>query len=170
MVEWRIIARAPQYEVNELGDIRHRDTLRVRKPCVDGGPRRGYLRITVKANDKWLHLDIHRVVAEAFLGAPPTPRHEVAHLDGNRQNPRLDNLAWKTPKENKADIRVHGTGNQRRGEAHPRAKLTYAKVTEARQLEVEGLSQRKIAAKLGVSLGAIQRALAGVTWGTTVQP
>src|SRR3982751_5117101 len=46
---------------------------------------------------------VHRMVAEAFHGPAPTPKHEVAHWDGDPANNRAANLRWATSKENKAD-------------------------------------------------------------------
>lgn len=43
---------------------------------------------------------IHRIVAIAFLGEPPTNQHIVDHIDTNRQNNRPDNLRWLTKLEN----------------------------------------------------------------------
>ena len=35
---------------------------------------------------------VHRIVAIAFLGEPPTKQHVVDHIDTNRQNNRPENL------------------------------------------------------------------------------
>ena len=43
---------------------------------------------------------VHRIVAYAFLGEPPTPQHVVDHIDTNRQNNRPENLRWLTKLEN----------------------------------------------------------------------
>lgn len=43
---------------------------------------------------------IHRIVAFAFLGEPPTPQHIVDHIDTNRRNNRPQNLRWLTKLEN----------------------------------------------------------------------
>jgi hypothetical protein len=43
---------------------------------------------------------IHRIVATAFHGEPPTPQHIVDHIDTNRQNNRPENLRWLTKLEN----------------------------------------------------------------------
>lgn len=43
---------------------------------------------------------VHRIVATAFLGYPPTEGHIVDHIDTNRQNNRPDNLRWVTKLEN----------------------------------------------------------------------
>ena len=43
---------------------------------------------------------IHRIVATAFHGEPPTKEHVVDHIDTNRQNNRPENLRWVTRLEN----------------------------------------------------------------------
>lgn len=43
---------------------------------------------------------VHRIVAYAFLGNPPTTQYIVDHKDTNRQNNRPDNLRWLTKLEN----------------------------------------------------------------------
>lgn len=43
---------------------------------------------------------VHRIVATAFHGIPPTPEHVVDHIDTNRRNNRPENLRWLTRLEN----------------------------------------------------------------------
>ncbi|MDI1318087.1 HNH endonuclease signature motif containing protein [Flavobacterium sp.] len=43
---------------------------------------------------------VHRIVATAFHGIPPTKEHVVDHIDTNKQNNRPENLRWVTRLEN----------------------------------------------------------------------
>ena len=43
---------------------------------------------------------VHRIVAVAFHGEPPSSQHVVDHIDTNRQNNRPENLRWVTKLEN----------------------------------------------------------------------
>lgn len=43
---------------------------------------------------------VHRIVAYAFHGEPPTTQHVVDHIDTNHQNNRPENLRWLTKLEN----------------------------------------------------------------------
>ncbi|OIV41708.1 HNH endonuclease signature motif containing protein [Flavobacterium johnsoniae] len=43
---------------------------------------------------------VHRIVATAFHGQPPTKEHVADHIDTNRQNNRPANLRWVTRLEN----------------------------------------------------------------------
>ncbi len=58
-----------------------------------------------KLNDRTGYLElasvrIHRIVATAFHGAPPTDEYVVDHIDTNKQNNRPSNLRWLTRLEN----------------------------------------------------------------------
>ncbi|MDZ7633524.1 MAG: HNH endonuclease signature motif containing protein [Bacteroidales bacterium] len=58
-----------------------------------------------KPNSKTGYLEIasvriHRIVATAFHGEPPTKEHVVDHIDTNKQNNRPANLRWVTRLEN----------------------------------------------------------------------
>jgi hypothetical protein len=73
----------------------------------------------------------NRLVAETFLGPPPSDEHQAAHNDGVKLNNCAGNLRWATPKENAADQDLHGT--RRRGELVPTAKLTNEQAAHIRR-------------------------------------
>ncbi len=54
--------------------------------------RTGYMEIA--------SVRIHRIVATAFHGEPPTKEHVVDHIDTNKKNNRPENLRWVTRFEN----------------------------------------------------------------------
>lgn len=51
-------------------------------------------------NRKLGNIKVHRIVCEAFHGAPPNPRSVVIHIDENGLNNKPENLKWGTQKEN----------------------------------------------------------------------
>lgn len=107
---------------------------------------------------------VHRLVAEAFHGPAPTPRHEVAHWDGNPANNVATNLRWATSKENKADRDRHGRTFRPVGQLNPGAKLTEDDVLRIVRLVGGGMSRAQVAEDFGVSRGAVAKIMSGATW------
>lgn len=85
--------------------------------------RSGYLNVVLFRNGKRWDVGVHRLVALAWIGEPPSSDHEVAHGDGNRTNNVVGNLRWATRKENAADREMHG--NTVRGARHHNGKKTH---------------------------------------------
>ncbi len=118
---------------------------------IKGRPNRWhYCRVDLcKNGEKPKHHFIHVMVLTAFR-APRPPGHETRHLDGNRGNNRLDNLAWGTRADQFDDMRSHGTFQQ--GEMRPWTKLTEKEVLEIRELTALGaMRQEDIAIKYGIT-------------------
>jgi hypothetical protein len=116
---WKPVVGHPDYEVSSLGRVRslsrewtqanryggehtHRKLGRVLRPGIASN---GYPTVVLgRGNSR----TVHSLVTEAFLG--PTPAgQEVRHQDGNRTNPRLDNLCYGTRSDNVRDAIRHGT-------------------------------------------------------------
>jgi hypothetical protein len=69
----------------------------------------GYLRVRIMTQEgKRISAFVHKLVANAFLEPRPSPDHQIRHLDGNRTNNVVTNLAWGTAKENAQDRTLHG--------------------------------------------------------------
>lgn len=79
----------------------------------------GYPSVRLTINGKRTRATVHSLVAKTFLPPRPSPKHEVRHLDGNKNNSCWWNLCWGTPKENADDRERHQRTS--RGEKHSRA-------------------------------------------------
>lgn len=55
---------------------------------------------------------IHRLVAQAFIPNDRKDRTCVNHIDNNRNNNRVENLEWVTPKENVYHSYIKGNRNK----------------------------------------------------------
>lgn len=131
---------------------------------------RGYLRVNLCQGGRASRLYVHRLVAIAFLGPPPSPDHEVNHKNGNKADPRPENLEWVTHSENQQhayDILgvKASTTSKLRGEANGNAKLTDRKVIKIRRLYATGKhTQRALAEMFGVARSLIGRIILGESW------
>lgn len=106
---------------------------------------------------------VSRALCEDVNGPPPTPDHEAAHScgNGNLGCVTKNHLRWATHKENSEDNIIQG--KTYRGERSPHAKLTEAEVIQIFS-DLKTLSQREVAKKYGVSMGAINSIKLGRTW------
>lgn len=125
---WRPHPAYPEYEVSPDGHVRGVDRT---GPHYKGGTRRikgcvlklniksnGYYGTTIISGGQRKHVWAHTMVLETFVGPRPEG-HQVRHLNGNRLDNRLENLAWGSVAENAQDRERHGR--------NPRAQQTHCK-------------------------------------------
>ncbi len=153
-MQWRPVFGFPLYEVSSLGEVRNARTLKPLKqrlnvngyPIVDlhTGKRYGLSKVVRQRTRT-----VHSVVCEAFHGPRP-PGMETAHEDGVPTNARANNLSWKTSKQNKADMKRHGTVNA--GSRNGTNKLTVKQVLAIR---ASNESQQVLGERYGVHGGTI---------------
>lgn len=92
---------------------------------------------------------------------PCPPKHEAAHSCRTPACINPNHLSWKTPKENTADRKLHGTENI--GERNGRSKLTLADVAKIR--EAKGKKYLAVLAKeFGISRAQVSLILSGKSW------
>lgn len=105
----------------------------------------------------------YEVVLELTAGPKPNPEYVARHLCGKGHLGcfNAECLIWGTRKEDRADMRRHGTHQIR--ERNPRAKLSEKDVAAIRK--AKGLIyQRELAAAYGVGLPCIEKIHQNRTW------
>lgn len=123
--------------------------------------RGGYLAVCMSGHGRQTTKSVHVLVALAFIGPRPVGAH-VRHLDGDRMNNRLANLAYGSPRENEADKDRHG--RTARGASHGAAKLTENQVAAIKSLLASGIDATFIAKAVDVSRNTIVSIKKGATW------
>lgn len=128
--------------------------------------RYGYLHTKLCKLGDCKHRTIHRLVAIAFLENPENYK-QVNHIDGDKQNNRVDNLEWVSASQNIRHAYDTGLMNSDhlKGENHYNSKLTEQNVKEIREYyKNKELSQRGLAKKYGVGVTTIADIINNKTW------
>ena len=106
---WKdVVGYEGYYQVSNLGRVRSLDRMasngrkikgKILSTKVNTPPY--YPRVSLSVNGKMKLVQVHRLVAQAFVYNPdPEHKTQVGHKDESRTNNRADNLEWVTPKEN----------------------------------------------------------------------
>jgi tRNA1(Val) A37 N6-methylase TrmN6 len=108
---WKEVAGTNgRYEASDTGEIRSFTRQGGGKKLFNTVMSSGYLSVglTAKEGERAQTFLVHRIIAQTFLGDPPSDQHtDVRHLDGNKKNNNVKNLAWGTRSENMRDVIVH---------------------------------------------------------------
>lgn len=155
--ETRRFPANPNYCVSESGKVGRIGTHGHLSPC--SLKRGGYLAVNLWRDNRGRTWPVHQIVCIAFHGERPTPKHDAAHIDGNKANNHWTNLRWATRAENEADKVRHGTSN--RGERNGMAKLSDAQAAAIIAESAGGITQQLLAEKYGVTKGAISNIIRG---------
>lgn len=136
------------YEISNLGRVRSTSYkgVRILKPAK---MRNGYLNVILCVNQRRLHKNIHRLVAEAFI---PNPNNydTVNHKNEDKTDNRVENLEWLSAEDNTRY-------------SNPKM-LTKEQVLSIPALIERGYSQMDIANLFNVSRRTIQFILDGKHW------
>ena len=138
--EWREVRDHPFYEVSNMGNVRKT----LRQTCDP----EGYPRVTVDRK----RVRVHQLVMEAFS----KKRHEndiVDHINGQKNDNRLENLEYVTPKEN--SIRASRNGQLISGRRKTEIIATNVETGERRCFP----SQKQAARVIGCDNSEINKAL-----------
>lgn len=107
---WAQVPELPDYEVSDQGRVRSNKrwrnipTPRVLAQHLDGD---GYPAVHLRDNGHQVTRTVHGLVALAFVGSR-TEGEQVRHLDGDKANASLTNLAYGSMQENMLDRIQHG--------------------------------------------------------------
>ncbi len=103
------------YEVSTYGQVRAVRKRKGRVGLMHGTiDDVGYRSVHLRCPGYSARRRVHKLVAEAFIGPCP-PRQEVRHLDGDKLNNTVSNLAYGTRREQRLDdVRNRANPNTRK--------------------------------------------------------
>ena len=167
--QWKVIQSHPDYAVSNYGEVKRivkpkRGRGRagaILKPRIPGGG--AYPAVALFCDGDVRNWYVHRLVAHVFIGPCPEG-YEVNHIDGNKQNPRLDNLEYVTRSGNMRHAFRKGLLS-REGARNSKAVLTEDDVLAIRSEYTGKYGQcASFARHYGVSHAAIQDVVHGRNW------
>lgn len=95
MEEWKdIVGYEESYEVSCRGNIRNKKTTK-----IYSNKSNSYAVVALSKNGVSKKFGAHRIVAQAFI-ENPLNKKEVNHINGIKNDNRIENLEWCTPSEN----------------------------------------------------------------------
>ena len=96
--EWVVCEDYPSYMINTKGEIKSSLTNKILKPSKH---KSGYMLVGLRKDGVSKTVKVHRLLAKAFIPNPDNKPH-VNHINGVRDDNRLENLRWCTNQENKS--------------------------------------------------------------------
>ena len=160
------------YEVSSLGRIKLLPRILncpngkrlTKEKIVTGSNAHGYRRINLKKDRIRLQIDIHILVARAFI-PNPNGYPQVNHIDANRANNEVSNLEWCTQKMNSRHALELGLFKTTRGSERSTAKLNEDKVVTIREMYKTGLyTMCTLAQKFSVGKTTIRTIINRTKW------
>lgn len=86
----------PNYLISNKGNVYSKHTKKNLVPKTSTG----YCRVELRNDEGNKTFLIHKLVASHFIGVPSDPSLQVHHIDGDRKNNSVDNLAYVTASDN----------------------------------------------------------------------
>ena len=160
--KWKpIVGFEGTYEISILG-VRRVSTGRVLKQSLDN---HGCPHVILSLRGQQTTHRVAHLVADAFL-PPKKPTDQVLrHLNDNKLDNRVENLAWGTYSDNRQDAIRNDRLRPQKGVARYNAKLTEDDVREIRRLYATGkFTQQELALQLGVVRSVISNIVKRKAW------
>ena len=155
---WKEVPNYKDYYVSNIGRVRS-EKYKIPK-ILKSYKMRGYLVLNLSNKGIIKSKQVHRLVMLAFVGESEL---QVNHINGIKDDNRLENLEYCTASENIKH--AYRTGlKSAKGENNSRSKLTDTQVIEIKRLLFEGYTQNNIERITGISKKNISRINTGKRW------
>jgi len=160
MEEWRSIKGFLNYEISSLGRIRSKVRTKEWKILKLRANNHGYGTTELGKRNKFA---VHRLVGMTFLHDSFFEGAVINHINGIKNDNRIENLEWCTQSHNAKHSFKIGTSSIV-GERHPSSKLTDQTVIEIRNKRKLGFKCKDLAKVYNVHPSTISSACCRYNW------
>jgi hypothetical protein len=150
-----------KYLVSKEGVVKNQVTGKTLKQTSN---IQGYVTVSLfdEESCKWVRRKVHRLVAQTYIENPENKR-EVNHIDGSKDNNRVENLEWVTSKENKEHAWENGLYKDV-GENHHSTYLTNDLVHTICERMQQGYRNKEICEEFSLERYIVADIRAGRKW------
>jgi hypothetical protein len=93
---WTTLQINPDYEISDQGNLRHKVIKKIKNLTIS---RSGSTIVTLRLGPKKHKTHTYTSLIRQLMPPRPSSKHQLCHINGNRQDYRLKNLAWMTQSE-----------------------------------------------------------------------
>lgn len=97
---WKVFPENDYYSISNLGRVKNNKTGRVLKQSIKKGPQQGYCQLELRRNGERQSWRVHRMVMITFAPIENYKEFQVDHINGIRNDNRLENLRWNSALSN----------------------------------------------------------------------
>lgn len=163
VLQLKQIEYAPRYYVDTCGNVYSCVYEHMRK-MRPGKVSSGYLEVKLLHEGVMHRKSVHRLVAETFLDNPEN-KPCVNHINGNKQDNRVENLEWVTVQENVKHAHENGLSDVMYGSSNCNSNYTEAEIHNLCRLLQDGdYKLRELKEITGVSTSVISAIMTGNAW------
>lgn len=157
---WKDVEGFPGYRVSSEGRVMGK-----RGTVLRPKDNRGYKAVVLSGPSSKKYTSVHRLVAMTFLDCPePRDGHEVNHINGVKDDNRVENLEWCTHRENMKHAVETGLVAEQRRADNANARLNETQVRIIRRCFDLGLPNTYIGPVFGVTYSTIWLIRKGRLW------
>lgn len=174
--QWRPIEShdgvfADRYEVSDQGRVRAAPLNRIRgsrggRVLFQSKDSKGYPQVSLYyGKAKRVTVKVHRLVADAFLGARPDG-YTVDHINGNKDDNRTENLEYVTNAENGRRARRAGlwVAPDQAWNRHVGQKINLEIARRIRRRAAAGEKRKHLADEFGIHVMTVGEIVRGEIW------